>query len=315
MVGAGQDVELLGGDARGLGRDHPAGGQIQQRARVRQVLGVEAVGEQALGVHVVELDLAEAGLAMRAEADVGLQGQDLAQGDRVDRGGVLRQVEQAALGPAVVEHALLELQVAHGARLAVPERAQGQGVALLAVEDPGLDVPHVGPRRGLGPLGLARGLVRGVQDGQADGRVGAGVLPALEHVQVQRAPRDPVQGRHGLLRARLAQALDDPGVGLAGGARRHGLEEHALGRRQAEHAVQAVQDVLGGRALLHEAEQALDDRLVPAPVRRRQELLDRVLAPLHRPGHGGLHGPQLELALAPRPVVGHAHARLPPLRL
>ena len=313
MVGAGHDVELVARDAGGLGGAHfPGDGQ--ERPGVGQVLWVEPVGEEALGVDEVELGLAQAALPVGAEAHEGLDGQDLAQGDGVDRARVLAQVEDAALGPAVVEDALAVLEVAHGAGLAVPERVQAEHVALLAVEDADLEVGHVGPDGGLGLLGLPGGLVGGVEDGQADRGVGAGVLPALEHVEVQRAPDDPVEGRDraGL---GLAQALEDLGVPRVLRAdAREALEDQAVGRREGEDRVEALQDVLLGGALQDELQEALDDGGVARIVGGGHELQDRVLGAAHGPGHGGLHGPQLELALASEALVGHAHAGLPVLR-
>ena len=325
VVGAGHDVELIARDARGPGGAHLAGGG-EEGPGVGQVVRVEPVGEEALGVDEVELGLAQAALAVGPEAHEGLDGQDLPEGDGVDRGGVRAEVEDAALGPAVIEDALAVLEVAHGAGLAVPERVQAEHVALVVVVDADLEVGHVGPGGGLGLLGLSGGLVRGVEDGQADRGVGARVLPALEHVEVQGAPDDAVEGRHP---RGLAQALEDarvPGAGLLAGpgqaledARVPGagpgqaLEEQALGRREGEDRLQAAQDVLSGGALLDELQERLDDGGVAGAVRGGHELQDRVLGAPDGPGHGGLHGPELELALAPEAVVGHAHAGLPVL--
>ena len=111
----------------------------------------------------------------------------------MDRARVGHQVEDPALRPAVVKDALGVLQVVHGARLAVAEGPEGQAVALVVVEHPDLHVRHIGPKRGLGLAGLPGGLLRCVEDGQADGRVGAGVLPSLQYIEVQGPPDDPEQ--------------------------------------------------------------------------------------------------------------------------
>ena len=253
---------------------------------------------------------------MRTQADVGLQGQDRPHGDGMDRARVLAEVEQPALRPAVVKHALLELDVADRARLAVPERPQAQPVALLAVVDQDLQERHVGPGWGLGPLGLARGLVGGVEDGQADGGVGAGVLPALQDVEAERAPDDAVEGRDDRLLGGvcLAQALVHPRVAVLGVDALHGLEHQPLGRRERQDGVQALEDVLPGGALPHEPQQSLDGLRGRVVVRGGHEVHDRVLRVAHGPGHRGLHGAELELALAPQPVVGHAHPRPLPAR-
>ena len=312
VVGAGEHVHAGGGHARGLGGGHQAGLIEPELVGRGQVLQGEPVGEEALGVRVVELGLAQAGLAVGAEADVGVQGQDLAARHGVDRGRVLREVEDAALGPVDVEHALGVLEVRDGAGLAVDEGREAEHVALLPVPDPDLDVGHGGPRGVLAAHGLHRDLVGGVEDGQADRGVGAGVLPGLVRGEVQRAPDDLVQRGQagGAAVLLLAEALHHAGVARQLGVDpRDALEHEPLGRGQAEHRAQGLEDrvLLAGHAVADQAQQ-----LPEAPrlreLARGHEVLHRLLRAAHGPGHRGLDGPELALALAPHAVVHDAHA-------